>query len=320
MELKLKPSESYLKQLSFFRVIIALFCIFQAMAIYPNLLELYGANGMINSEIGDAFISNVLIRPNIQNLYPYLSPYLSAELFSYLVFYIYVLFLLLLTVGYRVRLFSALSWLFHLILINSALHFNYGVEQFTKICLFYCVIMPTGYFAAISKKVINETKNDLIPFISVKILQFHLCIVYFFGGLGKIKGTHWLNGEAIWRSIEQPQFQQFDMSWIAAYPLVLKLLGLFVVFIEISYPIFVNIKKMRGIHLILVIILHLNIAIFMGLRYFAAIMILFNLSAYGYSYLSAFSHQFINRILSVMNKYKRILKNVFATPNIQNYD
>ena len=39
-----------------------------------------------------------------------------------------------------------------------------------------------------------------------RVLQVHLCFVYFFGGLAKLLGSGWWNGSNLWRSLIRPPF------------------------------------------------------------------------------------------------------------------
>lgn len=136
MLLRLEAKETDAQQLSFFRIAFSIFCIFQAFAVYQNLFELYGINGLINPEIADAFLVNVFFHPNIQHFYAYFNTILTPDQFTNSVFFSYLLCLMGMLIGVKTRLMAIFAWVLHLVLMNSALHFSYGVEQFTKLGCF----------------------------------------------------------------------------------------------------------------------------------------------------------------------------------------
>lgn len=112
-------------------------------------------------------------------------------------------------------------------------------------------------------------------------------LVYFFGGFAKTLGEHWWNGEAVWRAVSIPGFYQLDMNWLAAVPWFSVILGWLVLAVELGYPIFIWFRKTRPVFLFLVCCMHLGIGITMGLHYFAAIMTLLNVTAFGWPYLES---------------------------------
>jgi len=121
--------------------------------------------------------------------------------------------------------------------------------------------------------------------LSVRILQLHLCIVYIASGAEKAMGAQWWNGEAIWQTLMQTQFARFNMHWIAQYPLLAKCIGWSTLIIEMGYPLYIFWSRSRPYGYCAVVLLHLSIAIFMGLQLFSTIMIIFNTAAFGWPYI-----------------------------------
>ena len=48
-------------------------------------------------------------------------------------------------------------------------------------------------------------------------------------------GEQWLTGEVMWKSLTLPSFSQFDMTWLADYPLTVKLMTWGSLALELSY-------------------------------------------------------------------------------------
>src|SRR5690606_15332491 len=116
-----------------------------------------------------------------------------------------------------------------------------------------------------------------------RILQLHLCIVYFFSGFEKLLGYNWHNGEAVWKALHLPYMKTAisqHVEKLGDYPLVFIVAGWAVIFIEMAYPVFMNLSKTRTFWLVAAVLLHLGIAVSLELYFFSAMMIMFNLSAF----------------------------------------
>jgi hypothetical protein len=188
------------------------------------------------------------------------------------------------------RASALLSLVLHLILLESMHHFKYGVDCFTTILLFYCTLLPLGQSYSMDnayfKRFISVfSTNSFHPNVGLRILQIHLCIAYFFSGFEKLLGFNWRNGESVWKAIHNWNgilpVEIWD-KW-ASTPLFLGL-GWATLLLELLYPLMMNVKRIRWIWLFSVICMHLSIILVLGLFHFSAIMIVFNLVAYGFLY------------------------------------
>lgn len=120
----------------------------------------------------------------------------------------------------------------------------------------------------------------------LRVLQLHLCVVYFTAGFSKLGGQEWMNGTAIWQAINQPQFYTGLTPFVkslASYPWGSATLTWGTLAIELFFPLLIWIRwgKMQAIFLIGVILMHVFIGAVMGLQLFAWVMIVFDLSAFG---------------------------------------
>jgi hypothetical protein len=286
--------------LAFFRVAVALFCMAKFLSFRGDILNMFGSYGFVRTEITEILLSD--FKPRLSWFTDAGATIGMGEVAA--IYTLYVLFLLVLValaLGIQSRLMAILALFLHLTFFNSGRMFMYGVDYFTTSALFYCALFPVGNFGTlrqIRKRGFDTTLT--MPVIYLRILQGHLCLVYFFGGIGKALGNHWWNGEAIWRAVSIPGFYQIDMSWLASVPWLSLVLGVGVLLLECGYPLFMNIRKTRPLFLVLIITMHAGIGIVMGLWYFAILMILLNGVGYGYPWIIQWLTRFTSRKASLL--------------------
>ena len=265
--------------LAFFRIAIGAFALIQLMVLLPDWMWFYGPAGLIPWEVSEPLAKTHM--PSLVNVQSVLSwLHVSANGVVYVVTITYVLSLIGLLLGYKSRLMGLLAWLTHGIL-NATGHLTaYGVETFTHISLFYCMVLPVGICWSLdSRHKISKIPTYLVT-LSVRLIQLHLCIMYLSCGIEKAGGAQWWNGEAIWIALQQDQFHTVNMNWLAEFPLIPKLLCWSTIIVEGLYPIGMMLKKTRKFWLISILGMHTFIAIFLGLHLFGALMIFLNISAF----------------------------------------
>ncbi len=178
---------------------------------------------------------------------------------------------------------SALAaWLLHLCAVKSGSLMSYGMDNFTTIGLFYLLISPLPdrfAFDAIFRG--YRPKDARYNGYIRRILQLHLCVIYFCGGLTKALGPDWWNGESIWRSVTRSPFNVISPAFWSFWGEILPFAGVGVLFLELTYPVFIWPSKTRPFWLAGIVAMHLGIAVAMGLHLFALIMVVLNLAAFG---------------------------------------
>lgn len=189
--------------------------------------------------------------------------------------WIYIVILVCLILGLFTRFTALLAIILQLIIFKSFALFNFGYDHFLTISLFYCFIFPVGKFLSLDNKIFKREAKLKYNFNYQNMLRIHLSIVYFFAGIAKIVSVTWWNGEAVWRSISSIYDNLFQIP-----PAILATVGIITVLMEISYPFIMLHKKARKVLLMMIISMHLGIAFMLQLPMFAAIMIVWNLTAY----------------------------------------
>lgn len=202
--------------------------------------------------------------------------------------YGYLLLCVLLCLGAGTRLAAALLLLQHTNLYTALPQLSYGFDYFCVTALFYCVVFPAGHYQSVDRALFHRQPSRWVT-PSLRLLQLHLCIVYFFAGALKAMGPTWYNGEAVWKAYQLPAFSGWghvDVGGLGHYPYGWAAMGCLFIVVEMAYPICMWIACIRPYWLLATIGLHTGIAIFMGLYEFSAMMILLNGCAFQLPYQS----------------------------------
>jgi len=189
---------------------------------------------------------------------------------------------LCLVVGIFCRSAAIAAWFIHLSAIKSSALFSYGVDNFTSIGLFYLMLSPLPDHLALDSSWRKwPAKNAQLQSFWQRILQLHLCVIYFFSGLTKLLGSGWWNGESLWRALTRPPFDMVPSEVLIYGKYLFIPLGLGICLLETSYPIFIWPHRTRRIWLVGIITMHGAIAVLMGLYLFGFIMAVLNIAAFG---------------------------------------
>jgi len=189
---------------------------------------------------------------------------------------------LLIVVGLFCRISSVVLWLLYVCIAKSAELFSYGVDNFTIIGLFYLAIAPLPDSSSV-----DAWWRGILPRSAVlhslhqRVLQFHMCIIYFFGGISKCAGHGWWNGVSLWRALTRAPFDLVPPEVLIRMAFVLPLFGILVCVMEATYPIFIWLRKTRFVWFVGVLGMHVAIGLMMGMYLFASVMVILNVAAFG---------------------------------------
>lgn len=277
-----KHKEKDVGFLLFFRVSVSLICLLHFFAIWFDFDLLYRQNGIVPSEVAGLLKQTWI--PSFGQIESWFNHTfgIQGQETALLFKAIFICTCLSLACGFMTRPSAILLLFLHLVLIKGSDLYAYGIDNFKTIVLFYCCIFPVGKQFAVDN-VIFGRNVILHPTPYRRILQIHLCFVYFFSGLEKLMGYNWHNGESIWKALHLPFFStdlSFHIDSLGAYPLVFVILGWGVILIELGYPFFMYYRKTRTLWLILTVLLHLGILLGLSLYFFSALMIILNIAAF----------------------------------------
>ena len=188
----------------------------------------------------------------------------------------------LLVLGLFSRPAAILTWFLQLACAKSGGLFSYGADNLITIGLFYLMIAPLPDSWSLDQLFRHcAVRNPQMLGFHRRVLQVHLCLIYFFGGLTKCLGAGWWNGSNLWRSLTIPPFNVFAPAWISSWGFLLPALGIFVCLLETTYSFLIWWPRSRRPILYAICALHLGVGLAMGMHLFAGIMLVLNLAAFG---------------------------------------
>jgi Vitamin K-dependent gamma-carboxylase len=189
---------------------------------------------------------------------------------------------LLLLLGLFSRPAAIIAWFLHLCAAESGGLFAYGPDNFMTTGLFYLMLSPLPDRYSLDHRVLRiELRAPQFLGFWRRVLQVHMCFVYFIGGLAKCLGSGWWNGSNLWRSLTRPPFNLISPDILVRFKYALPILGISICLIELGYPFFIWIKKTRLFWLVCILAMHAAIGLAMGMYLFALVMIILNIAAFG---------------------------------------
>jgi hypothetical protein len=261
---------------SLFRMGLALIGIWFIVQNWADLPFIYGRDGLITGEINDVIAQQTTFSlQHIVALFQRL--FALSELNAIrLTMMIKLLFFGCLFLGHRANVIALICWLLDYSSISSSYLLSYGFDMIYDNCLLFCIFLPIGS-SAFKPNQDQSALSGLWYKTGIWLLRIHLSTIYLFSGLNKMTGHEWWTGEAIWRAVMQPPLQRLDLSFFAKYPVLPMILSLSTLLIETSYPLFIQIKRIRPYFFAAVIGMHLFIAVAINLFFFSVLMIFYNI-------------------------------------------
>jgi hypothetical protein len=260
----------YLRKIEFFRRVLYIFLLFNALTLLPVAHDLFGYYGLIGTrgwntdygifEQGSYSFLNVLSHPAN-----------SVYTWVYLVFvWGQIGFLILGIFKILPRISSVMIYFFTVnLFLKGYLAFT-GGEVLVNFMLFYLMFIHkpnrSGGFG-VFQNVLNNT------FYWILLIQ--VCILYFFSGLYKTLDPNWLSGNAMMYVSRIPEYSGDSLRFLFADNPVFSLIFTYMTLAyQLSFPVLVWIKRIKIPFLIVGVLFHLAIWFGMGIFTFAIFMII----------------------------------------------
>ena len=187
-----------------------------------------------------------------------------------------------LLVGVTCRFSAIVAWFFHLCAAKSGGFVSYGMDNFMTIGLFYLMLSPLPDQFSLDWRLRNlRPKHSQLLGFWRRVLQLHLCIIYFFSGLTKCLGSGWWDGSNVWRALIRPPFNVIDAEILVRWKYLFPMAGILICLLEFGYPFFIWSSRTRKIWLFGVCGMHIVIGVTMGMYLFSLVMIVLNVAAFG---------------------------------------
>jgi hypothetical protein len=262
------------------RLGVAAVLLIQALWIAPDLFDMFGPHGYVQWTVADRFAQ--VGAPRLSWVADFLAPFeVDADTSVRLVYFAYVGALSLLLIGCATRPAAIVAWLTHLMFKVSGTPATYGVDHFANIGLFYLMWAPAGGAWSVDRWLGRaDGQPTAAARLLLRVVQVHLCIVYFSSGYHKATGLDWWTGDVIWDSVMRPDLAMVDLSWLAHAEWITVLVAWGTLILELGYPFYVWSRWTRTPWIVAVLLMHVGIAIFLGLVSFSMLMIVLNAAVF----------------------------------------
>jgi hypothetical protein len=268
------------------RIGVGLQVMFYTLSLRDDWMDVFAvnANGLVNREIAEAVTaSDSILAPRISWLTEAASQIgLSERTALSVTWWLLLVAGVFLVIGLFSRAAAVIAWFLHLCAVGSGELLLYGADIFTTIALFYLLVSPLPDRWTIDARWRRVKDRDpRLLGLCRRVIQLHLCLVYFFGGLAKCLGPGWWNGVSVWRALTRPPFNVISPDTLVSWQSFLPIASIAICILETGYAFFVWPRRTRLFWLTCIVGMHIGIAITMGLYLFSFIMIVLNVAAFG---------------------------------------
>lgn len=187
----------------------------------------------------------------------------------------------MLMVGLFSRVMAVLAYLFAVSYVNRVPGSLFGLDQINCMLAMYLMIGSGGGAYSLDRLRLTRSAGGSRPpsspstcaNLAVRLIQVHMCVIYFFAAMGKLRGDSWWFGSAMWLSVANLEYQSWDVTWLAHWPLLSAIVSQVTVYWELFFCVLIWPRLTRPIMLALAVPVHLGIAICMGMITFGLIML-----------------------------------------------
>lgn len=182
-------------------------------------------------------------------------------------------------VGLATRWAIPIAWWLTLMVCHRMTGALFGLDQIVVMLAMYLMFARSGdvwsvdaWRARDQLRELSLTRNR----VATRLIQLHLCVIYLFGGLSKMRGEQWYEGSALWWTAVNYEYQSLDITWLGYWPWLIAALTAVTIFWETFYCALVWPKQTRPLALGMALMVHGGIAIALGMVTFGTIMIVAN--------------------------------------------
>jgi hypothetical protein len=212
--------------------------------------------------------------------------------------------MLLFTLGLWTRVTSALTWALTLSYIHRSQMILFGQDTMQTILVTYLMIGPSGATFSLdalrkryrasrallgggkpvpwAESVLAGPRASWLANFAIRLLQINFCFIYMSSGLSKLKGSTWWEHSAPWLILVNQEFgliRYRSVEWMVhglsefrpAVSLVAAGIAGFTLALEIGFP-FLVWTRLRPFAIVCSVLMHLGIAVMMGLTVFGLYM------------------------------------------------
>jgi hypothetical protein len=198
----------------------------------------------------------------------------------YLLFALYLLSLVGLTLGFRPRLMALFACLFAATFHHRLAELMNGGDSLYRNGLYFLILAPSGATWSIDHwlrtrrlRARGDAAADAPVFIepwSVRLMQIQVCIMYFFTGVYKL-GEDYINGEALYWVLNDVAITRWPYAWLPIPLFICRLMTWTALAFELGFSFLVWFRPLRRWVLLMGIGLHLGILLIMEIGWFSQV-------------------------------------------------
>jgi hypothetical protein len=265
-----KPADPTL--LGLIRILTGLMLLYTHAVWGLVLPDFFGEGGWLNES---------LVRTLSDGNYNYSFWWLIPDGWMWPAHWLSMAVLAMFTVGLWTRATSILAFLVTVSYIYRVPAATFGLDQINAMLALYLAIGPSGEALSIDRwRAVRRGQApaggpspSVTANLALRLINVHMCVIYFFAGISKLQGEAWWNGEAMWRAFANLEYQSIDMTWLAWHPRILELLTHVSVLWELSFCVLIWRPRLRPLVLAGAVPLHVGIGACLGMWTFGLIML-----------------------------------------------
>ncbi len=255
------------------------------LRILTGLMLLY-THAVWGLVLGDFFgpgswLSEPLVRALQEGSYIYSFWWLVPQGWIWPAYGLSMVVLAMFTLGLWTRATSILALVVTISFAHRVPAATFGLDQINAMLTLYLAIGPSGQALSLDRwlavrrgwSASARPEPSAGANLALRLINVHMCVIYFFAGTSKLQGTAWWNGEAMWRAFANLEYQSIDLTWLAWHPRLLDFLTHVSVLWEVSFCALIWLPRLRPLVLAMAIALHVGIGACLGMWTFGLIML-----------------------------------------------
>jgi hypothetical protein len=235
--------------------------------------------------LGDFFTSTAWLTPSLvrhmqANQYTYSFWFLVGDGWIWPVYAASMAVFALFTIGLFTRVTSILALVTAISFANRVPPALFGLDQINVMLTLYLTLGGSGAALSLDRWLAKKRSGRSAPparsasaSLAIRLIQVHMCVIYFFAGVSKLQGPAWWTGEAMWLAFANLEYQSLDMTWLAWHPWLVNAMSHASVLWELSFCVLIWQKRLRPLVLALAVVLHVGIGACLGMWTFGLIML-----------------------------------------------
>jgi hypothetical protein len=190
----------------------------------------------------------------------------------------------LFTAGLWTRVTSLLSLLIAISYAHRVPVAMFGLDQMNVMLTLYLTVGGSGAalsldrLRAVHRGAMGRPTPSVLANIAIRLIQIHMCVIYFFAGTSKLMGPAWWNGQAMWLAFSNLEYQSMNMTWLAWHPKLVNLATHVTILWEVFFCVLIWLPRIRPLVLAGAVMTHTGIGLCLGMWTFGLVMLIGNMA------------------------------------------